>query len=384
MFVVLSLVSILGRPIAGGKVISAASFMHSLVVTADGNVYGWGKMNSNEMGTPDPNDVKYYQVIRPLKMNLPGPAIMVAAGSQSSHALMRDGTVYSWGRDYEGQLGSQAVYDELYKRNDGYITPTPTKAVGLSDVKQIDVHQETCLALKRDGSVWMWGKDGGMSGVGRTDNRFVFEPKQVPNLPTIREVSTSGSYGLAVSTSGKVYSWGYDSVAQTGRASEAGVLPVGEIPGLSNVVSAIASVRAGIALKSDGTVWVWGGNFDGQFGNGKREDNNHRNPKPAKVPGVAGAVKIASSGRNVFALLKDGTVRAWGNSDTGNCGCGKAYTWHESPTKPALSGIKDIFGGLLNSFAVDSSSRLWYWGHDIKKDHGRGGFITTPVQISVP
>ena len=64
-----------------------------------------------------------------------------------------------------------------------------------------------------------------------------------------------------------------------------------------------------LAHKKDGTVWTWGANFNYALGDG----TNVSRPVPAAVPGLGGAVALASAGEDTTAVVKgDGSVWAWG------------------------------------------------------------------------
>lgn len=71
------------------------------------------------------------------------------------------------------------------------------------------------------------------------------------------------------------------------------------------------------AVGKDGSVWVWGSNIAGQFGSGQSGAYGWTNA-PHQIPGLAGVQKLAI-GRSgfYFALVKDGSVMAWGG--TGQC-----------------------------------------------------------------
>ena len=76
--------------------------------------------------------------------------VEVAVGDVHAVGLAPDGTVWTWGRNDEGQLG------------DGTRTSrtTPAPVPGLDRVEHVIAHQARSIALKRDGTVWVWGRNG--------------------------------------------------------------------------------------------------------------------------------------------------------------------------------------------------------------------------------
>lgn len=82
-------------------------------------------------------------------------------------------------------------------------------------------------------------------------------------------------------------------------------------PYLKNVSAIRPGEHHTCALEA-GNVWCWGMNATGQLGLG--DDVDHR--IPTKVPGLSGVKQIAVGGF-ACALLGDGSVRCWGDYDSG-------------------------------------------------------------------
>jgi len=190
--------------------------------------------------------------------------VAVAAGSDHSIALKGDGTVWVWGRNSSGQLGLGAGTQA--------VNPVPVAVPGLSGVVAIAGGFYSTLALKDDGSVWAWGL---------YDAGAIIDGTPSP-------VAVSGLPGAAV-----------------------GISAGGTFVGASFVAHAIA-------LMADGTVWGWGDNSYGQLGD---LTTTHR-VTPVQVTGAAGVVSISAGGNHTLALKDDGSVIAWGYNFYGQLGNG--------------------------------------------------------------
>ena len=84
----------------------------------------------------------------------------VAAGTDFTVALKADGTVWTWGQNTYGQLGNGV--------SNGTVV-YPEKIDSLSDIIKIAAAGQTAVALKTDGTVWTWGRnDNGQLGNGTT------------------------------------------------------------------------------------------------------------------------------------------------------------------------------------------------------------------------
>jgi alpha-tubulin suppressor-like RCC1 family protein len=75
-------------------------------------------------------------------------------------------------------------------------------------------------------------------------------------------------------------------------------------------------------------------------------------------------------------LLKDGTLRGWGNTDWGQIGAGAAATFQPTPVIPKITGVKTILAAGQHSFAVKSDGSVWGWG--------QGGPRSWPLKANTP
>jgi alpha-tubulin suppressor-like RCC1 family protein len=325
---------------------------HKLVLFSDGTVGGWGDMRDGQLGPRSgvPNSSGHSTAFVPIAIPGTAKVIDIAAASRSSYVLLDDGTVMAFGRGAEGQLGCgqsciAAAGSEL-----------PIPVANLRDVVRVVARQGTAFAVHRNGSVSTWGTR--TFGEGPS---IISTPEPLPNLPPIRQISIGSGFVLALTTEGRVWMWGK---LPFGRVySDDPLQAPAEVPNLVDV-RAVVATRVAAVLKNDGTVWVWGNNEQAQFGNGKR-DVDDRTRIPVRVPGVANATDLAGAlaGRHFIALLKDGSIRAWGNSDWGQVGIGVTGREQATVVTPKLTGVKAVFAAGNNSFAIRGDQSLWIWGH---------------------
>jgi alpha-tubulin suppressor-like RCC1 family protein len=90
---------------------------------------------------------------------------------------------------------------------------------------------------------------------------------------SISQISTSGYHTLAVTTDGKVYAWGSNNRGELGdgtttnRSTPVAVDMTGALLG-KTVIAVEAGFEFSLALTSDGRVYSWGGNTFGHLGDG--------------------------------------------------------------------------------------------------------------------
>ena len=129
----------------------------------DGTVWTWGSGVSGVMGNgtrnPSPDDPGGRNL---LPAQVPGLANVKAISLGYGHvaALLGDGTLRMWGHDGFGQLG-------VGPGSDYY--PKPVMPKGITNVAAIYLGSMRTLAVRTDGSLWIWGSgsSGGQGVVGK-------------------------------------------------------------------------------------------------------------------------------------------------------------------------------------------------------------------------
>ncbi len=104
--------------------------------------------------------------------------------------------------------------------------------------------------------------------------------------------------------------------------------------------------------------------------------------KLSPTPIVAEAAQVQASNSSAYALMPDGSVRAWGIGERGQLGDGKLTSSPEAAVKVAFPpGVKIISLGEAKNeaAAIDSNHHLWVWGAN-----GSGSLGVRPAAIAAP
>jgi alpha-tubulin suppressor-like RCC1 family protein len=198
------------------------------------------------------------------------------------------------------------------------------------------------------------------------------------------DISCIANHVLALSRDGGVYAWGRGEGGQLGigplptvnfRTRSARVEPYVpypvRIPDLANVTALATGNRHSIALLKDGTVRAWGFNGLGQVGDGSTTNRD----RPVAVSGVRNAVAIAAGWDFSVALLSDGTVMEWGAT----------YTNPSPRPTPATvvgaRGIRALVAGGAHVAAITNSGGVMTWGSDGHYETGRSGNPLVPAPV---
>lgn len=360
-------------PPAAGRLRHIAVRQFTLVVKGDGSVVGWGRDTDGQAARP-PSPTR--EITAPVSIELPGKALQVALGESTQYALLDDGSVVAWGTNDEGQLGNgpMGASGELGR----YPKPsvTPVSVTGLKEIIQVAAGSKHGVALRRDGTVWAWGRrDNGEIGDGAPTGLRPLRaigPTRVPGVEGITQIAVDGSHNLALRSDGRVMSWGSNRNGELGVGTRLTGWTPAEVTGLDRVVAIAAGIGGGGAgssgaVRDDGSVWMWGTNTSAQMGNGQGpmspDDPGGRNLVPVPVKGVAGAKRLSIGGGHVAALLEDGTLRSWGHDGWGQIGVGTSGAYQARPMKVGgIANVAAVYLGGPHSIAMRADGTLWIWG----------------------
>ena len=317
----------------------ASATAHTLALRGDGSVWAWGDNASGQLGNGTTNAAD--QPIPVLSDSSGTPltgVVAIAAGRDHSVAVKTNGTVWTWGHNHDGQLGDNSAETTTRLYPVQVLTgaaPTLTPLSGVKMVAASDVHT---VALKADGTVWAWGHNaGGYLGTGDTTSRRT--AVQVLVLNDVQAIVARGTETsartLAQRRDGSLWGWGDNRYCQLGDTVAAlgnAILTPVRLVNLSALGMGLSYLAQGdshgLARKPDGSVWSWGGNAQGQVGDGSKTTQC----APIQVPGVSNVETVGAGVDHSLVTLTDGAVWGWGNNDQGQLGVGDT-TSRAAPTQ---------------------------------------------------
>ena len=386
----------------------AAGSNHSLALKSDGTVWAWGDNQFGQLG-----DNTNTSRSTPVQVNLSG-VTAIAAGNNFSLALKSDGTVWAWGANGSGQLGYNASGTGTSKNYPVQVVST-TGAGNLTGITAISAGSLHVLALRYDGAVFAWGNGGS----GRLGNNFTDQhdfPVQVVGaggtgtLTGVTGISAGDMHSLALKSDGTVWVWGNTNNGAMGNNNSTvnQLSPVqvwsGASGGTGTYLTGITAIAAGsqysLALRSDGTVWAWGRNNYGQLGDNTSGTDR---PTPVQVVGAGGSgtlrsiAAISAKSYSSMALRDDGAVFAWGRNTYGQLGDNTSGTDRLAPVQVvsgaagggiSLMGITAIATGDSHSLALRMDGTVWAWGYNFygqlgDNSSGTGTNKLTPVRVTL-
>jgi alpha-tubulin suppressor-like RCC1 family protein len=310
---------------------------HTSAIKTDGTLWSWGNGGSGTLGTNGTTLTRS----TPVTTFAGGTDWkQVSSGDDHTTAIKTDGTLWTWGNGTNGRLGRISLAGTTSRS-----TPVTTFAGGTNwadtatgaaeELYTISGGSKTSLAVKTDGTLWVWGPFAGENN---------------PILPNISTPVTTFAGG----TNWKQVSGGYESNA---------------------------------AIKTDGTLWMWGFNPSGIHG---ANDNNTHFTPVTTFAGGTNWKQVSSGYRHTAAVKTDGTLWTWGGTDntissTGQLGRLSALSFRSTPVTTFAGGtnwadtatgaaeeLYTISVGVRISAAIKTDGTLWTWGYGTNGSLGNG------------
>jgi len=243
-----------------GAIAIAGGMNTAYALLGDGTVWAWGDDSQDELGAGD----KSKQV--PVRVRPLSKIVALDPGAFTVYALRRDGTVWAWGDDSLGQLGAPPCTASGGALSTCLFSSVPVEVPGIAGVSALASGFDTAYALLGNGTVWAWGDNSvGQLGSG-THEASSDTPLRVKGLDQVVAIAAGSETGYALGREGNVWAWGYGAYGQLGDASAAN----SDVPVRVRKVSHVMEIAGGgdmaYALGRDGNLWAWGYGGYGQLG----------------------------------------------------------------------------------------------------------------------
>lgn len=324
------------------KLARGTSATFSAGLRANGTIWTWGRNTQGQLG--DGTTTTRHS---PVQVGSDSNWTTLACGSNHTMAIKTDGTLWAWGYNFSNQLGDGTG-----------TTRTSPVQIGTGSVwTSVSCGLYHTAAVKSDGTLWTWGWNGyGQLGDGSNTQRN--SPVQVGTDTNWSKVSCGGNHTLAIKSTGALWSWGYNTYGQLGTGySSSRNTPLQVGTGSDWAAVAGGQVHT-LAVKTNGTLWSWGTNDNGQLGNGSFSSN----PIPAQVGSATHWSEMVSAYGQSMAMTSDGTLWAWGRNDYGQVGDG-TMTRRSIPIQIGPAGNwSAVACGNTHTVAVQTDGTLWTWG----------------------
>jgi alpha-tubulin suppressor-like RCC1 family protein len=292
---------------------ASASSWHACAIRDDTTLWCWGLNTSGQLGTGD-------TTLRssPAQVNGAEGWNQVSAGASHTCGIWQK-TLWCWGDNGYGQLGTGNYGSSPY-----------TVPIGSQQWLEVSAGAFSTCAIRSDHTLWCWGQNNaGQIGQGSTSTATYPTPTQVGTAATWASVRVGMYYACAVDSNGSLYCWGNNVSGQLGvgdkmmrtSPTQVGAGAVWGAPAVGGFTTC--------APRADGTLWCWGSNFDGVAGQGNTTTQNYLVPTELDTQAWPSptASWFTASVSSYHACASQGVAYCWGSNGSGQLGIGSLQPW---------------------------------------------------------
>jgi alpha-tubulin suppressor-like RCC1 family protein len=341
-------------PLAGATDVAAGE-QSTCALVAGGTVQCWGYNEFGQLGNGTT-----IGSLTPVRVSGLSGVTTIALGGDHACAIVAGGEVECWGSNFHGQLGTRQTAD-----GPGSDSNTPVLVEGVSGAIEIAAGLYHTCALISDGAVKCWGDDvHGQLGDGGTSSVLMHAPVSVIGLSDVTHIAAGSIHTCAVVSSGQVRCWGGDE--STLASSDDHPIPTA-IAGVTGASAIDAGDSLDCAIVAGGAVTCWA------FGSGSGNI-----VAAAIVTGLPKASAIQVGGDYACALAADGIVRCWGGNHHGQLGDGGTEDGLLPVRVVSLNGAVAVSAGFSHACAVTSGGAVRCWGDNESGQLGDGTTTSSP------
>jgi len=285
---------------------------HGCAVTTDQQLYCLGANYFAQLGMGATGSAMGTAV----PISLPGPVAAAAGGEESQCALLTDGTVYCWGRNYDGEVGDGSPMN---------IRPSPSQAA-ISGVVEI-VHNNHHVCARDDAQIYCWGDNTyGQLGDGTRIDRHLPTPTGLVGTQL-----AVADHSCAQQSDATITCWGNNYWGQIGDNTMMD-RPAPTTPlGLPPVTRFALGYHHSCVIDTNADLWCWGQNSAGQVGNGALNDQW----TPVRV--LDNVLYAAGGWDFTCAVQSTGYVKCWGDNKFGQLGANSTIGNSSTPIDTVFS-----------------------------------------------
>lgn len=346
----------------------------------------------------------------------------VAAGLEHFFAITEN-NIFGWGANDSWQLWPS----KLKFWDDPREAGADIRSLAVS---KIFLGAKVSFLLDEAGRLFSWGNGAVNNPDGDEPTSFGYL-KLINFLPPLKNIALGSSHVLALSTDGKVFIWGSNSLGQLGYSQvDTNDTVVADkfknsenlfyqhprqIKTLPKIVALAAGEGHSLALDDNGQVWSWGLSTFAALGtdvigatvrlpvrlNSPHQIEVNISSIPLPITDLPENVdKIAAGTAHSLALI-NGDVYSWGLNETGQLGRvtteKRSYPYYTITTNGLVSTkleqikvgstpekiiglptIKDVVSKGNSSFALSAAGKVYFWGYRSVKNAAEN---VTPVLL---
>ncbi|XP_064212141.1 serine/threonine-protein kinase Nek8 isoform X1 [Tribolium castaneum] len=275
-------------------------YSHSIVVTIDHCVHTWGENDFGQLGINNTQKQTFATIVKSLQHE---KIIRCAAGRNFSLFLNAEGVVFSCGDAQQGCLG--------HGNWDSVQSPTIIEALMHEKIAKISCGDEHVVALSTEGRVFTWGSSkNGQLGQGHMQYRCSPLAIKLLNLTKIKDIFCGENETVLLTINGQVLVSGLNNYRKLGVADQEKIYLFTPVPIREKIKFVSIGLNHTMMLTENGVLIALGRNSEGQLGKG----NFINYPQPQTIK-LRNKITMIACGLN-FTVAADNrnVVWFWGSS----------------------------------------------------------------------
>lgn len=344
----------------------AAGYGHTCGVKNDDTLWCWGNNGSGQLGT---GAVSEDGEALPVQVGSDRDWAQVDAGDVFTCAIKTDATLWCFGGGSSGQLGLGPVTSQL----------TPAQVSVGATWKTVALGAAHACGVRTDGTLWCWGANSFYQvGDGSDAPRDV--PVKIGSATTWSTVDAGRTHSCATRSAGTGgWCWGSNGSSELGNATaDPGQTPTALTE--TGWTRLLPGNQYSCGLRTDGSLWCWGIPYSGQTGG-----NGSFGTKAAVTPPSTWS-SATTGGEHGCGIRLTGALWCWGRSDFGQVGHGVPEL-NVPPTVIASgSQWRSVSAGVMHTCGVRQDGTAWCWGANGSGELGVGNTdnLSVPTQVGTP
>lgn len=163
----------------------AAGYGYTIATKTDGTLWTWGQNGNGQLGLGTSGGASYRS--SPVQVGALTTWSKIGSTNDSTYAIKTDGSLWDWGMNGDGQLGLGNVTSYSSPKQVGALTTWSIVNGGGT---------QFAIAVKTNGTLWSWGRNfAGQLGLGNLT--YKSSPNQVGALTTWVNIACGGRNTLA-------------------------------------------------------------------------------------------------------------------------------------------------------------------------------------------
>ncbi len=336
-------------------------------LTRDGSLYMWGGNHNGQIGT---GTTEYQN--EPVRILENVKEFQFDSLGTISAALTKDGSLYMWGTDSCGRLGNGLIGSKQLTPYEVVFPENNTK------VKQFFFcnRDSDCAAITLDGKLYLWGNND-CDQINSSETLYVAVP--VLLLTAVEKFAMYEGTCAAIQNTGALWLWGNNNYCRAGKKyfrwdtqPPLSIAPEEAVHILDSVKEVYIGDRDCFAIKEDGTLWAWGYDYGSTVSDKNEEilipqENILPEERFSKVVAVGASIK--------FFVTQDGNLYQRISADS-----------HDLSLVDGVSNVVEVYGEQGTYAVLTKSGNLYLWGSNKAGQLGNGtsnsiGANNTPTQV---